>query len=186
MDYIKKFWNYLHQDTWHSWLVSIILIVIIIKFVFFPILSFITGSPLPLVVVESCSMYHESSFDNWWEKNEPWYESHNISKEEFSSFPLKNGLNKGDIVIIWGRSENKVGDIIVFNANTRYPLIHRIVSLSPLSTKGDHNANQLEVEKDISQNVVLGEAVAKIPLVGWVKLIFFEPTKPEEQRGFCS
>mgnify|MGYP001568102894 CR=1 FL=1 len=185
MNILKKFWNYLHQDSWHSWLVSIIIIIILIKFIFFPILSLITGSPLPLVVVESCSMYHESSFDSWWEKNAPWYESKSIFKKDFSSFPIKNGLNKGDIVLLWGRSTNKIGNIIIFEANTQHPLIHRVISLSPLSTKGDHNSDQLQIEKDISQNAVIGKAIAKIPLIGWVKLIFFEPLKSPDQRGFC-
>ena len=55
---LKKFWAFLQEDSWQSWVVSLILIIIIIKFVFFPLLSFVTGTTLPLVVVESCSMYH--------------------------------------------------------------------------------------------------------------------------------
>ena len=72
---IGKFWAFLKKDTWQSWLVSLILIIIIIKFIFFPGLSFLTSSPLPLVVVESCSMYHESSFDSWWNSNAAYYEA---------------------------------------------------------------------------------------------------------------
>jgi hypothetical protein len=62
---IKAFWEYLKKDTWDSWLVSMILLVLIIKFVFFPVLGLITHTSLPIVIVESCSMYHESSFDDW-------------------------------------------------------------------------------------------------------------------------
>ncbi len=54
-----------------------------------------------------------------------------------------------------------------------------------LSTKGDHNPDQLSIEKEIHQNDVIGKAVLKIPLLGWVKLIFFEPLKPKEERGLC-
>ena len=50
---LLKFWKFLKADTWQSWLISMILLVIIIKFIFFPLLSLITGSSLPLVVVDS-------------------------------------------------------------------------------------------------------------------------------------
>jgi len=184
-DYIKKIFNFLKQDTWQSWLVSIILVVIFIKLIFFPLLSLLTGSPLPLVVVESCSMYHESSFDSWWESNSGFYASRDISKQDFSGFPIKNGLNKGDIVLVLGKSKYNIGDIIIFESQAEHPLIHRIISISPLSTKGDHNSDQLSLERNIADDAVLGKAAAKIPLLGWIKLIFFEPFRPSSQRGFC-
>ncbi|HLC31383.1 MAG TPA: hypothetical protein VJK51_01835 [Candidatus Nanoarchaeia archaeon] len=183
---LKKFWKFLKQDTWSSWLVSLVLMIILIKFVIFPTLTLITGSSLPLVVVESCSMYHEVSFESWWNSNAGWYEQRRIEKEEFTSYPLKNGLNKGDIVFVWGYAAYKQGDIIIFTAPTKYPLIHRIVSELPLETKGDHNPDQIaQLEKNIDTNTVLGKAVFRIPLLGWIKLIFFEPFKTPDQRGFC-
>ena len=128
---LNKFWAFLHEDTWQSWIISLVLLIVLIKFVFFPALSFITSSPLPLVVVESCSMYHEASFDEWWTNNRPWYEDHNITKPRFEEFPFKGGLNKGDIIFVWGRSKYKLGDIIIFypnpNSDARHPIIHRII-----------------------------------------------------------
>ncbi len=198
---INRFWSFLKEDNWQSWLVSIILVVIIIKFIFFPILSLVTGSPLPLVVVESCSMYHDSSFNDWWSKNSALYEKENITKEKFSSFSLKNGFNKGDIVFIWGYSKYKRGDIITFNTNkeatARYPIIHRIISINPIGTKGDNNQIQFSLnlpsdvnpqridESSISEDRILGKALFKIPLLGWIKLIFFEPLRNSNSRGFC-
>ena len=183
---IKSFLNFLKKDTWQSWLVSIILIVIFIKFIFFPVLSLITNSSLPLVVIESCSMYHESNFEEWWGKNSEWYNSRDISKLEFNSFNFKNGLNKGDIILVLGKKEYVKGDVIIFTAPTEHPIIHRIVVSSPLSTKGDNNLDQLEIEKNISQNAIIGKATIRIPLLGWIKLIFFEPFKTAQQRGLCS
>lgn len=185
MHQLKRFWNFLKQDTWQSWLTSLILIIIIIKFIFFPLLSLITGTSLPLVVVESCSMYHSSSFDSWWPSNSAKYTNHNISTEEFSSFPLKNGLNKGDIVIVWGHSSYEKGDIIIFAAPTENPIIHRLMRISPYATIGDNNPSQLPFEYGISEEQVLGKAVARIPLVGWVKLAFFELSRKPENRGLC-
>jgi len=143
MNQLKRFWDFLKQDTWQSWLVFLILIVIFIRLIFFPTLSFITSTPLPLVVVESCSMYHSSSFDSWWTSTGEWYEENNIEKSEFENFPFKNGLNKGDIIFVWGRSSYKLGDVIIFQADTKNPIIHRVIVRSPIGTKGDNNLNQL-------------------------------------------
>ncbi len=194
---IQQFWNYLKKDSWHSWVVSLILIVVLIRFIFFPTLSFITASPLPLVVVESCSMYHESGFEMWWTKNAEWYKTNGISEEEFMTFRLRNGFTKGDIIVVWGRSSYIVGDVIVFEANpeanARHPIIHRIVTTDPIATKGDHNPGQL-VGNTNNQNIdetnilperIMGKAIIKIPLLGWIKLIFFEPFREAAQRGFC-
>jgi len=182
----KQIWEYLKRDTWDSWIVSIILVFIVIKYIFFPLMSLITGASLPLVIVESCSMYHYSNFESWWLDNSEWYETHDISKAEFESWRFKNGLNKGDIILVVDSIDYKKGDVIIFNAQSRYPLIHRVVSESPISTKGDNNFMQLDMEKEIEKNAVIGKAVFRIPLLGWVKLIFFEPFKPEEQRGLCA
>jgi signal peptidase I len=188
---LKRFWKFLHEDSWQSWLVAIILIIVLVKGVFFPLMSWITGTSLPLVVVESCSMYHKSSFDKWWESNSNWYDDYGISKNEFDAFSLKNGLNKGDIVLVWGKSDYNIGDIIIFNANAKYPLIHRIISLNPYSTKGDNNPGQLTKnnppyvdETNIKENQIIGKAVAKIPFLGWIKLIWLEPFR-SNGRGFC-
>ncbi len=183
---IQTITTYLKQDTWHSWLVSMILIVIAIKFIFFPILSFINHAQLPLVVVESCSMYHGSSFNEWWQQKSLWYEGHNITKDQFAKFSLKNGLNKGDIIFVWGRSTYQKGNIIIFTAETKYPIIHRIINEKPFATKGDHNLDQLPLERNIPNTTIIGKAIGRVPLLGWVKLIFFEPFKPQEARGRCT
>ncbi|MCX8159250.1 MAG: hypothetical protein N3D20_03120 [Candidatus Pacearchaeota archaeon] len=181
----EKIWEYLKKDSWDSWIVSIILVFLVIKFIFFPLMSLITGSALPLVIVESCSMYHHSDFESWWIDNSEWYKLHNIQKSEFESWNFPNGLNKGDIILVVGSKEYKKGDIIIFNAQSKYPLIHRIISESPISTKGDNNFMQLEMEKEIPKEAVIGKAVFRIPILGWIKLIFFEPFKEEGQRGLC-
>ena len=186
----KQFWEFLKKDTWQSWIVSMLLIVIFIKFIFFPTISFVTNSPLPLVVVESCSRYHGNSFENWWKQNQDKYENLEIEKEKFEEFKFKNGLTKGDIIFIWGRGEYKEGDIIIFNAVGQYahPIIHRMISTNPIETIGDNgitNPQQAPFEKNIQEQTILGKSVIKIPLIGWVKLIFFEPFRESYDRGTC-
>lgn len=124
------------------------------------------------------------NFDDYWNTCGSWYEKRDISKEEFSEFPMKNGFSKGDIIIVWGRFTPKVGDIIIFQANSDSyaprPIIHRIVKIenSIISTKGDHNQDQLSKinniyntdETSINKNQVIGKAVFKIPYLGYVKL----------------
>lgn len=198
---VKRFWRFLNQDTWLSWIVSLALLIVLIKFVFFPLLTFATGSELPLVIVESCSMYHDSDFENWWQRNAAWYENKGIEKSDFENFPLKNGFSKGDIMFVWGRGQVKTGDVIIFKPNAESlapnPIIHRVVTESPVGTKGDNgktNSDQLRKntnaqmldETDISKEQVVGKAVFKIPLIGWVKLIFYEPFRSPDQIGFCN
>src|SRR3989338_3963092 len=199
---IKKAWTFLKEDSWSSWIVSLILIVLFIKLAFFPVLSLIFGSPLPLVIVESCSMYHDSSFAEWWAGNEAYYSQFGISKSDFQDYRFKNGLNKGDIIIVWGKSEYKKGDIIIFRANQnslqKNPIIHRVIEEKDgsVGTKGDNNPNQLKSgdpgnlgnidETAIGSSQILGKAVGKIPFLGWIKLIFFEYSRPEYSKNMCS
>lgn len=182
---LKRFWKFLNEDSWQSWLVSLVLAFVLIKFVFFPAMSFVTGTSLPLVVIESCSLYHNTEFDTWWEQNGLWYENKKISEDDFREFSFKNGLNKGDIILIWGRGAYEIGDIIVFEAGLRNPIIHRIIDDNPFSTKGDNNPGQLNVEKEILSSQIIGKAAVRIPGLGWLKLIFFEGLRPESERGFC-
>ncbi len=182
---LKKFWTFLKKDTWQSWIVSLVIAFILIKFVFFPLLSWIFATSLPLVVVESCSMYHQDDFESWWSRNGLWYEEHGISKEDFESSTFKNGLNKGDIVLVSGRGSYEKGDIVIFNSQYRYPLIHRMVRIDPYDTKGDNNFAQLPGELGIEEEQFIGKAIGRVPGLGWIKLIFFEAARPSDQRGFC-
>ncbi len=148
-------------------------------------MSWVFATSLPLVVVESCSMYHPDGFDSWWERNGVWYDTHDINREEFENVGFKNGLNKGDIVLVSGRGEYSRGDVLIFNSQYKYPLIHRLIRIDPYDTKGDNNFGQLPGETDIQKDQFIGKAIGRVPGLGWIKLIFFEGSKPKEQRGFC-
>ncbi len=124
-----------------------------------------------------------SNVELWWEdqvgetKRGDWYETRDISITEAKSWPLRTGFDKGDIMVVYGRFKPQVGDVIIFNANTQHPIIHRIVNIKEdgaLETKGDNNNAQLPIEKNISENAIIGKAVFRIPKLGWLKLIFVE------------
>ena len=198
-EFWKKFWFLLWKDdSWKGWIFSIAFLFIFIKFIFFPILSLVTGTSLPLAIVESCSMYHQgnlfSNFDEWWQRHETKYEEFNIDKGEFQDFIFRKGFNKGDILFIIGTKPEKIkiGDVIIFDGGRQNPLIHRVIEIKQenngysFSTIGDNNNGQLIVEKDIVQTKIIGKAVLKLaPYVGWGKLIFFEPARDPSERGFC-
>ena len=159
-----------------------VLAFVLIRFVFFPTLSFVTGTTLPIVIVESCSMYHGTDFNTWWPRAESWYGQNNITKQEFESFKFSNGFSKGDIFFVFGtkKSDIKEGDIIIFASGTQgRPIIHRVISMNPLATKGDNNQRQFSLEDaslsnpekidetKIQESQLIGRAVGfKIPLMG--------------------
>ena len=198
--YWKKFWFLLWKDdSWKGWLFSVIFLFLFIKLIFFPVLNLVTGTSLPLAIVESCSMYHNgnlfSNFDSWYERHDAKYSDVTINKLDFQDFPFKKGFNKGDILFIVGTAPEKlkVGDIIIFQANQRNPIIHRIIGIKEqdgeriFSTMGDNNNGQLSIEKEITEDQIIGRAVFRLaPYLGWGKLIFFEPLRPDSERGICS
>ena len=202
MNNFKKFWDKFWFTVWKDpslkgWIMSIIFIFIVIKFIFFPLLSFTTGTSLPLAIVESCSMYHEdnifSDFDSWWEENGKEYRDFGISQEDFLEYNLNNGFTKGDILFITGVSPEKVelGDIIIFQAAGK-DIIHRVVEINReeseyvFTTMGDNVGRVQFFEERISENQLVGKAQARlVPYAGWIKLVFYEPARESSQRGFC-
>lgn len=197
--FFERFWYLLWKDnSLKGWILSLIVIFVFIKFIFFPLLGLVTGTSLPLAIVESCSMYHQgnvfSIFNNWWEKHDSKYASFGIDESEFSGFIFRRGFSKGDILfIVRARPEKiKIGDIIIFNANQQTPIIHRIMKITQkngtysFSTIGDNNNGQLSFEQEIDEDDIVGKAVFRIaPYIGWAKLIFFEGQRPANERGFC-
>ena len=200
--FFKKFWNLLWKDdSLKGWAFSIIFFFLFIKFLFFPFLSLVTGTVLPLAIVESCSMHHKgtlfSNFDGWWETHESKYDGLNIEKQNFAGGFLnkfRRGFTKGDILFIVGVKPEKlkIGNVIIFEANQKNPIIHRIINIEEengeriFSTIGDNNNGQLNFEKNIKEDVIVGKAVFRIvPFIGWGKLIFFEHLRPSEEKGIC-
>src|SRR3989344_6252583 len=101
-------------------------------------LGFLLQTSHPVVAVVSESMEHNNGFDGWWSKGGEWYTANNIKKEDFEAFPLKNGFNKGDIMVLKGKKAEdiKVGDVVVFWSAKRDPIIHRVVK--KWQDKGDY------------------------------------------------
>ena len=199
--FMKRFWWVIWQDdSFKGWLISLIFIFIVIKFIFFPLLNVATGTTLPLAIVESCSMHHKGnmfgSFDDWWMRHESKYSEFYITKYTFENSIFKRGFTKGDILFIVGTKPEKIeiGDVIIFEGGQKNPIIHRVIEIEKdsesnkyiFSTIGDNNEGQLSIETKISEDQVIGKAVFRIaPYLGWGKLIFFEGKQKENNKGFC-
>ena len=196
---IKNKWDK-YTEGWFGSIVYLFL-GFVIAYSFNVFLGYVLNTDTPVVAVYSCSMEH-NDYNNWWQEchlppNEVcgkkvdsydttnfddywklcggWYESNNISKEEFQSFTFKNGLEVGDMVVVMNTENVRVGDIIIFSSDIRkVPIIHRVYSTdgSNYMTKGDNNASP----DFLSQKVVHGKALFKIPLLGWVKILFTQIT----------
>ena len=91
---------------------------------------------------------------------------------------MKNGFNKGDVIVLKGIEFEEInrGDIIVFQSKGHEPIIHRVIELreESVGTKGDNNSQQITFEKYIAKDEIIGKAIFKVPLLGWVKVIFME------------
>lgn len=192
-----KIWFFLWKDNsiW-SWIVSLLLAFVIVKFIFFPLLSLALGTQLPLVVVESSSMHHSGSLfksitgigitskdglQAWYNQMGEWYTKVNLSLQDMKNWRFQSGIDKGDIILVRGKkaSSLKVGDVIIFDAGQNHPIIHRIIKIDSngsltFSTKGDNNNGQLSFENNIPANGIIGKAVLRLPKLGWAKLIFVE------------
>jgi signal peptidase I len=186
----KKIWKFIWEDDsiW-SWMLNIVLAFVLIKFIVYPSLGLLLGTSYPVVAVVSESMEHNKQFNDWWENGGEWYSEHEITKEQFAEFKLRNGFNKGDIIVLTKSTpENTfVGDIIVFRTGKPDPIIHRVVAWWSeegnkfYMTKGDnYQTNKVPIrnviidETRITENQVIGKALFKIPFLGYIKIWFVD------------
>ena len=199
---IKKYWDKFwfvvwKDDSFKGWIISVVFLFVVVKFLFLPLLSFATGTTLPLAIVESCSMYHETNFlffhnfGNWWKGHENKYSAHTINNLDFRDFLFTNGFNKGDILFIVGVKPEKlkIGDVLIYKAISK-DVIHRIINIEQedgkyiFSTMGDNVGVVQFFEESISENQLVGRAVFKIvPSIGWAKLIAVDVLNKITHRG---
>nr|NIO44115.1 signal peptidase I [Candidatus Aenigmarchaeota archaeon] len=87
---------------------------------------------------------------------------------------------KGDMIMVYGEENIKVGDIVVFDSpDKKYPIIHRVHEIRDrgIITKGDNNPSTDERTWGvIPLEKIYGKAFLKIPILGWVKIIFVKIT----------
>lgn len=120
--------------------------------------------------------------DFFWLTCSGFYEEFGITKEDFSTYPLKKGFNTGDIMVLRGKKPKdiEIGDVIVFWGSKEEPIIHRVVKKTLINeryifqTKGDHNSKSNSDELAISKDMLIGKAVLRVPFFGWIKILFLK------------
>lgn len=144
-----------------------------VAWVFYQGLVFVTGTPLPIVSVVSDSMFHATTFDEWWDGNRGFYEQKNISKDRFTSFQFSNGLSKGDLLFVVN-AEPQVGDIIIYQSGrSSFTIVHRVAEKSPdgYTLKGDNNA--ASDPGVVRKEQVVGKVLFAAPLLGYPRLALY-------------
>jgi signal peptidase I len=131
------------------------------------------------------------NYNEWWSLCGKYYQrNYNITSEEFKEFDYSNGLNIGDVMVLYGKDyeDIEIGEILVFIPEDKTffeqkgPVIHRVVDKWEdekgnyhFQTKGDHNSQSFpHFERNISQEDVIGVAVVRVPFIGYAKIIIVE------------
>jgi len=129
---LKKTWNKLPEilrDIIEAF-AAVIIIMIILKLVLGLLVPI---SFVPVVVVISGSMLHEEGDDSW----NTWLNAHEITDEQISTFPLKDGFDRGDTIIVMHPTV-KLGDVVIYNRDSSHnshrsePIIHRVVGIATI------------------------------------------------------
>ena len=145
---------------------------IMIAFIFNQGLGLALTTDLPVVAVVTSSMEHDASTNV---NHYQWLETNlGYNKKYVDSWPVTNGFLVGDLPIIQGTGDYKVGDVIVYSVpGQKVPIIHRIVKVNAdgtYMTKGDHNPGLLPFEHSVNKEWVHGEVIFIIPKLGYFKV----------------
>ena len=175
---LKNFWNFLwHGKSIYSYVTFFIFSIIILNIVY-PAFLFLLSNTIgvnDIVAVVSGSMVHDSTTEQTYHA---YLQALNISSETINSFPYNNGLNPGDLMLVWKKNpeEIRIGDIMVFQKDN-YLIIHRVIQIKLeneqyyYTTKGDHNPGSMPSEVDIPYELVKGVARNKLPFLGIPKML---------------
>ena len=154
-----------------------IVVAFVAAWLFYQLLSLVTGTPMPIVSVVSWSMYHNAPFDAWWQEKGSFYMSYGISKQGFQSFPAPNGLSRGDLLFVIKEDNVNVGDVVIFNTPSQpFTIVHRVIRINPdgtLETKGDANSGQNFYEHNIPRQQIIGKVILAVPLLGYPRLALY-------------
>ena len=158
-------------DTWWG---NALLGIVFAAIFYFLILRLLLGTDLPMVAVVSNSMKHESTIQSTHYK---WLEEKLGYNETYiNSWPVRNGFSIGDMPIIRGVEEYKVGDVIVYSVpGFSAPIIHRIIKINEdgsYQTKGDNNNGQnTRYELSVAKQQIHGKVIFVIPKLGYLKVM---------------
>lgn len=172
---LKEFLRFLFvEESIKSYIAFFIFLILLFSFIFYFLLPYGFGI-VDVVAVVTPSMEHKNNVEENFYK---FFLAKNFTISEIKSFDFSDGISIGDVVIVKrvNLSEIKVGDVIVFKAQTT-KIIHRVVEVQNengnlyFTTKGDANPTSLNFEKNITSDRIIGKAVLKIPYLGYPRIL---------------
>lgn len=148
-------------------------------YIAYNLLILVAGTPMPIVSVVSESMYHQSSFDEWWQQSRGYYEAYSIGRDDMLSYKNPNGLAIGDLLFVTAPDNINVGDIVIYQKGS-ITVVHRVVQISgsgseaTYMTKGDNpNTNSAPDSGLRAKSELLGKVRFSLPLLGYPRLMLF-------------
>ena len=139
------------------------------------LIGFFLNTDLPVFSILTGSMTHDSytviNHYRWLENNLGYNRSY------IDSWPFKEGLDIGDLVVIKGCENYEVGDIILYDVREApIPIIHRIIKINEdgsYMTKGDHNPGLNLFEYSVRKEQIKGKVILKIPYLGMPYVLIY-------------
>ncbi len=133
---VKAWWERFlgRLPGWLSPWVRDIVDVAVTVAVIIAVLKLLFGADMlvPLVVVTSESMVHESGDDSWL----TWLGARGVGESQARGFPMSGGFNMGDMIVVMSPAAS-LGDVIIYERDldhlkfqARDPIIHRVVGVA--------------------------------------------------------
>ena len=118
--------------TIKPWVKDIVEVVVEVGIIII-VLKLLLGAKmlLPLVAVTSGSMIHDSGDDSW----KTWMTDRNMTEQQISGFPLLDGFNVGDMIVVKDPNA-KLGDVLIYERDKDHsaagdiPIIHRAIGIA--------------------------------------------------------
>ncbi|MEM5766547.1 MAG: signal peptidase I [Candidatus Aenigmatarchaeota archaeon] len=163
------FIHYLKLDFYLSYILGGAIAALLFK----TALGLVLATDYPVVSVLTSSMLHDKSTEinhyKWLEENLGYNRSY------IESWPIKDGFDVGDLPIVQGSDNYRVGDVVVYEVpGQKIPVIHRIIKINPDGSymiKGDHNSGLLPFEYSVKKEQIKGKVIFIIPKLGYFKVI---------------
>lgn len=168
---LKKVWHFLwEEESLASYIIFILIAFLVLRFIAFPGFLYFSGYS-DVAAVVSPSMVHNDLTNHTFYG---WLAFNKISSE---GWPFMNGLNVGDVIFVKKvpAEEIKVGDIVLFYS-TQGQIIHRVVEIKNeggayyYTTKGDANTVSMDLEKNLTYDMIKGKLMTKVPYFGYPKV----------------
>ncbi len=173
--YTRKFFKWLWRgNSIGSYIAFIVFAFVLLKFIAFPLFLFTFGLN-DVVAVLSSSMHHQAGVIDLTYND--WLSFNGYNENATNLWPFQNGLDIGDVVTVHP-GEINVGDVVVYY-HGRDMIIHRVVNKTSynnetfITTKGDANPDSMNFEYNIPENLIVGKAGIKIPLLGWPRVLLY-------------